>query len=69
MTTYRVIESPTNGTSGQDCGTYTLEQLAPRLRAAVERQPDAGEWRLPALSGGDCGAELDDLQVVVMAED
>lgn len=67
MTKYRVIESPTNGTSGQDCGTYTLEQLTPRLRAAVECEPDAGEWRLPALSDGDSGIELDDLQVVVKA--
>lgn len=62
---YRVFESPDNGTSGNDCGTFTLIDLPDRLRAAVLADPSAGEWRLPALSDGDCGEELNDLTVIV----
>lgn len=69
MTTYRVIDVPANGTVGQDCGTYTLETLPARLRAAVEADPDAGEWTLPALSDGDSGEELDDLTVRIVEVD
>jgi len=66
MTTYRVIDVPANGSIGQDCGTYTLETLPTRLRAAVGANPDAGEWTLPALSDGDSGEELDDLIVRIV---
>jgi hypothetical protein len=69
MTTYRVTDVPANGTIGQDCGTYTLETLPARLRAAVEADPDAGEWTLPALSDGDSGEELDDLTVRIILAD
>ncbi len=65
MKTYQVIDAPTNGTSGQFVGEFTLETLPERLREAVDHDPDAGEWVLPALSGGDEGEPLDDLEVIV----
>jgi hypothetical protein len=68
MDSYHVIDSPANGTAGQDCGTFALAELPDRLRAAVEADPDAGEWSLPALSEGDSGEPLDDLRVVMTRE-
>lgn len=64
---YQVIDSPTNGTAGQDCGTFALAELPDRLRAAVEANPNADEWTLPALSDGDSGEELTDLNTIVRA--
>lgn len=64
-TTYEVIDSPTNGTSGQYVGEFGLAQLPARLRQAVEAAPDAGEWILPALSNGDSGEELSDLRTII----
>lgn len=68
MATYQVIESPKNGTTGQDVGTFALAELPERLRQAVEANQDASEWRLPALSEGDSGEELADLEIVVTAK-
>lgn len=67
-TEYRVIDAPTNGTVGQDCGTFALAELPARLRQAVEADPNAGEWTLPALSNGDTGDELTDLETIVRRE-
>lgn len=67
MTTYDVIDSPANGTAGQHCGTFALAELPQRLQAAIGANPDAGEWRVPALSGGDTGEQLDDLTTIVRA--
>lgn len=64
---YQVTESPKNGTVGQDVGTFTLTDLPQRLREAVQANPTAGEWTLPALSDGDTGDELADLDVLVRA--
>lgn len=68
MTTYRMYDRTNNGTVGQDCGVFTLDDLPQRIKDAVEAAPDAGEWVLPALANGDSGEELSDLQVVVTAE-
>lgn len=68
MTTYRMYDRTTNGTVGQDCGTFTLDELPMRIKAAIEASPTAGEWVLPALADGDSGEELSDLETVVTAE-
>ena len=68
MTRYHVYDCPTNGTTGQDCGAFALAALPERLRAAIAAEPNAGEWTLPALSGGDHGEALDDLTIRIVAE-
>lgn len=64
-TTYRVVETPANGSVGQDVGTFALADLPPRLRDFVSQWPDAAELTLPALSNGDSGEPLDDLTIVI----
>ena len=65
MTSYRVIDAPDNGTSGQHVGDFSLAELPERLRRAIEAAPDEAEWILPALSEGDHGKPLDGLHTVV----
>lgn len=67
MTTYRVTEAPSDGTTGQFVGEFALSGLPNRLRSAVEASPEAGRWTLPALSEGDSGSELSDLSIVIVA--
>lgn len=62
---YRVIDAPSNGTTGQDCGTFTYDELPPHLQAAIDAAPDSDEWTLPALSDGDSGDELSELSTIV----
>jgi hypothetical protein len=62
---YSVYDRPANGTSGQDCGTFDWDELPARLQAAIEAEPTQKEWILPALSDGDTGEPLDDLDTVV----
>lgn len=68
MTSYRMYDRTNNGTVGQDCGTFAINELPARIKAAIEANPTAGEWVLPALSNGDSGEELSDLETVVTAE-
>lgn len=65
MSMYRIYDAPTDGTTGQDCGTFDFASLPARIQAAIEADPTAESWTLPALSGGDQGVELDDLETVV----
>ena len=65
MTNYHVSDAPIDGSTGQDCGIIPYHALPERLRAAIDADPDAGVWTVPALSGGDVGDELDDLIVTI----
>ena len=60
-----IIDSPTNGTTGQHCGTFGRDELPSRIREAIDADPEAGEWPLPALSDGDEGEPLADLTTIV----
>jgi hypothetical protein len=62
---YSVYDRPKNGTSGQDVGTFAWDELPARLQAAIAAEPTQKEWILPALSDGDKGEPLDDLDTVV----
>ena len=65
MAKYRLYDRPTDGTTGQDCGVFALDKLPQRIRTAIASDPDASDWTLPALSGGDDGEPLDDLDIVI----
>ena len=58
---YRLIDCPSNGSTGNDCGTFEFADLPARLQAAIATGP--APWVLPALSEGDTGEELGDLFV------
>jgi hypothetical protein len=62
---YKIIDRPTDGTVGQDCGVFQLHELPERLQKAITDDPTAGEWVLPALEDGDSGNQLWDLEVVI----
>lgn len=64
---YRVIDCPASGT-GNDCGTFTLDELPQRLRDVVQCDPDNDEWSVPALSNGDTGEELPDLTTLIVRD-
>jgi hypothetical protein len=66
---YRVIDCPTNGTVGQDCGSSSFAELPSRLQAAILADPEASEWTFSALSKGDSGEELIDLRVLITREE
>jgi hypothetical protein len=61
---YEIIESPTNGTTGQNIGTFEHADLPARFQASIDAD-ETGEWEFPALSDGDSGEELPDLNVIV----
>lgn len=65
MTRYELIDSPNNGTQGQSSGNLSYGDLPERIRTAIDADPEAGEWTLPALSEGDSGVEIDDLTTIV----
>ena len=67
-TTYRIYEETDNGTTGQDVGEFAYADLPARMRAAIDNDPESGEWTMPALSDGDAGEELDDLTTAVRAQ-
>lgn len=61
---YEIIESPTNGTTGQSIGTFDYADLPARFQTDIDAD-ETGEWGFPALSDGDTGDELTDLNVIV----
>lgn len=66
---YEIIDSPANGATGQHCGTFALADLPARIQVEIRRDPEAKEWSLPALSGGDYGEPLEDLTVIIREAD
>lgn len=65
MTKYKLYDRPLNGSTGQDCGAFSLAELSARIQDVIASNPSAVRWTLPALGDGDSGEPLQDLETVI----